>query len=378
MLPLTLAGARPVLPPAGFDALYPAYVPIPPDRVLMLGGEGQNAKANDAIYELKFSRPTASASWTARGTLAVPRREPEIAVFPGTSIVAIVGGMSAQGSPVSAIETFDYSSGARTLVAAKLPAGLVHHQVVPCGTGRRVLVIGGDEGDRAVASLTIIELDTATPERSAIAPLRDASGRNVMLKSARTFASATALDDANRQLLVAGGETKDGNVLSDSELIEVSADCVAQLITATQLPERRTRGALARTAPFEAMYFAGWNGNSLALASFVYDARTDAWHIGAPLPQGYGRMRPPHAIKDTMIAIAGGDVGSPSGAAVSTDSWAVYFPENGGEWTPGEAPKTMQRRRVGNVLAFLDGALITVFGQDTTSPQPFAGLDSPE
>ena len=126
------------------------------------------------------------------------------------------------------------------------------------------------------------------------------------------------------------------------------------------------------------MYFAGWNGESLALASFVYDAETNAWRTGAPLPRGYGRMRPPHAVRDKVIAIAGGDVGSPQGKAISTDSWAVYFPENDGEWTPGDAPQTMQRPRVGNVLAFLDGALITVFGQNTTSPTPFAGLDTPE
>jgi len=110
---------------------------------------------------------------------------------------------------------------------------------------------------------------------------------------------------------------------------------VAQRITATEpLPERRTRGVLARSGTSEAIYFAGWNGDALALASFRYDAETNAWHTGAPLPPGYGRMRPPYAVK--------------------------------------------QRPRVGNVLAFLDGALITVFGQDTTSPTPFAELDVPE
>jgi hypothetical protein len=56
----------------------------------------------------------------------------------------------------------------------------------------------------------------------------------------------------------------------------------------------------------------------------------------------------------------------------------VYFPENGGEWTPGDAPKLMHHPRVGNALAFLDGALITVFGKNTTAAQPFAGLDAPE
>ena len=81
---------------------------------------------------------------------------------------------------------------------------------------------------------------------------------------------------------------------------------------------------------------------------------------------------------DAIIAIAGGDVGTFQGPAISATNWAVYFPENGGEWTPGDAPKAMNHPRVGNALAFLDGALITVFGKNTTAAKPFAGLDSPE
>ena len=370
---LRVASAQPQLAAAGLDALYPAYLRISgsPDRLLVFGGEGAAAKANDAIYELTFSRATASATWTARGSLAVARREPEIAIFPGTTVVAIVGGTNAQGSSVDAIETFDYATSTRTLVASKLPSGLVHHQVVPCGTGPRVLVIGGD--------LTVIELQAAAPERSVVTPLRDAAGRTVMLKTARSFASAASIDDANSKLLIVGGETRNGSVLSDSEIIEVTADCVVQRIATTPpLPEPRTRGALTRTTAGSAIYYAGWNGDSLALASFLYDTESNAWHAGAPLPPGYGRMRPPRAVNDTIIAIAGGDIGTPQGPAVPATNWAVYFPENGGEWTPGDAPKTMHHPRVGNALAFLDGALITVFGKDTTAAQPFAGLDTPE
>ena len=381
LLPWSLSDARPVLPAAGFDALYPAYLRMPgsSNRMLVFGGEGAGGKANDAIYELTFSRPTASASWRARGVLGVARREPEIAVFPGTTVVAIIGGLSSHGSTLDAIETFDYASGATTLVATRLPAGLVHHQVVPCGAGPRVLVIGGDDGNAAVASLTVIELDAAAPERSTVAPLRDVAGRKVMLKTARNFGSAVALDDANSQLLVAGGETRSGEVLSDSELVQVTTECVVQRIRPTSpLTERRTRGALTRSATGSAIYYAGWDGDLLALDSLIYDAQTNAWHTGAPLPQGYGRMRPPHAINDTVIAIAGGDIGTPQGPAVSASNWAVYFPENGGEWMPGDAPKNMRQPRVGNVVAFLDGALITVFGQDTTSTKPFEGLDTPE
>lgn len=272
---------------------------------------------------------------------------------------------------MDAIETFDYATGTRTLVASKLPSGLVHHQVVPCGTGPRVLVIGGD--------LTVIELQAAAPERSVVAPLRDAVGRKVTLKTARSFASAASIDDAHSKLLIVGGETRNGSVLSDSEIIEVTADCVVQRIATTPpLPEPRTRGALTRTTAGSAIYYAGWNGDSLALASFLYDTESNAWHAGAPLPPGYGRMRPPRAVNDTIIAIAGGDIGTPQGPAVPATNWAVYFPENGGEWTPGDAPKTMHHPRVGNALAFLDGALITVFGKDTTAAQPFAGLDTPE
>ena len=113
---LTVASARPELPAAGLDALYPAYLRIPGSagRMLIFGGEGADAKANDAIYELAFERATASVTWTARGVLAVARREPEIAVFPSTNVVAIVGGLSTQGSPLNAIETFDYATGKRT------------------------------------------------------------------------------------------------------------------------------------------------------------------------------------------------------------------------------------------------------------------------
>jgi hypothetical protein len=378
---LTVASARPELPAAGLDALYPAYLRIPGSagRMMVFGGEGTDAKANDAIYELTFERATASATWTARGTLAVARREPEIAMFPGTTLVAIVGGMSTQGSPLNAVETFDYDKGMRTSVAAKLPAGLVHHQVVPCGTGPRVLVIGGDDGSAAVASLIVIALDAAAPERSSVEPLRDTAGRKVTLKASRSFVSVASIDDANSKLLVVGGETRDGAVSNVGEIIEVTPECVAQRIRATApLPERRTRGALTRTGSGSAIYYAGWNGDSLALTSFLYDSDTNSWHVGAPLPQGYGRMRPPHAVMDTIIAIAGGDVGTLQGPAISATNWAVYFPENGGEWTPGDAPKTMNHPRVGNALAFLDGALITVFGKNTTAAQPFADLDRPE
>ena len=378
---LTVASARPELPAAGLDALYPAYLRIPGSagRMLVFGGEGADAKANDAIYELTFERATASATWTARGALAVARREPEIAVFPGTTVVAIVGGRSTQGSALNASETFDYATGKRTSVAARLPSGLFHHQVVPCGAGPRVLVIGGDDGRAAIADLTVIELDAAAPERSTVAPLRDAAGRKVTLKSARSFVSAAAIDDANSKLLVVGGETRSGAISNSGEIIEVTPDCVAQRIRATSsLPEPRTRGALSRTGSGSAIYYAGWNGDSLALDSFLYDADTNSWRAGAPLPQGYGRMRPPHAVTDAVIAIAGGDIGTWRGPAISATNWAVYFPENGGEWTPGDAPQTMNHPRVGNALAFLDGALITVFGKNTTAAQPFAGLDTPE
>lgn len=89
-------------------------------------------------------------------------------------------------------------------------------------------------------------------------------------------------------------------------------------------------------------------------------------------------MRPAHAVDDTVIAIAGGDVGPLHGPAVSANTWALYFPENGGEWQAGEAPVTMHHARLGNALAFLDGTLVTVFGKDATSAAPFADLDSPE
>jgi hypothetical protein len=89
-------------------------------------------------------------------------------------------------------------------------------------------------------------------------------------------------------------------------------------------------------------------------------------------------MRPPHAVDDTVIAVAGGDIGQLNGAAVAANTWSVYYPDNGGEWTAGAAPATMRHARLGNVLAFLDGVLITVFGKDTTAPAPFADLDRPE
>ncbi|HKQ15797.1 MAG TPA: hypothetical protein VJT80_20330 [Steroidobacteraceae bacterium] len=244
---------------------------------------------------------------------------------------------------------------------------------MPCGTGPRVLIIGSD------ASLTVIELDKAAPAQSVVDPLRDVAGRKVTLKTARSFASAASIDDANSRLLVAGGETRTGAASSDSEIIEVTGECMAQrVVTTPPLPERRTRGALTRIASGSAIYYAGWNGDSLALASFIYDADANAWHAGAPLPQGYGRMRPPRAVNDAVIAIAGGDIGTLHGPAVSATNWAVYFPDDGGEWISGDAPKTMRHARVGNAVAFLDGALITVFGKDTTSAQPFAGLDAPE
>jgi hypothetical protein len=369
------ASARPALPPAGVDALYPAYLTVPgTNRLLVFGGEGADGKANDTIQELTFVRATTSAAWARVGTLAVARREPEIAMFPGTTVVAIVGGRSSQGNALDAIETFDYATGTRALIAANLPAGLVHHQVVACGHAARVLVIGGD------GSLTVIGLNTRAPERSTVAPLRDAAGRKVTLKTARTFASAAAVDTENRKLLVAGGETADGAVLSDAEVIDVTAACVAQGLSTSPLPEPRTRGALARsaTAQFEAIYYGGSNGESLALASFLFDVEANTWHAGAPLPRGYGRLRPPHAIDDTVIAIAGGDIGPLSGPASSANTWALYFPENGGEWQPGSAPATMHHARVGNALAFLDGTLVTVFGKDTTAVTPFAGLDAPE
>jgi hypothetical protein len=378
---LTVASAHAELPAAGLDALYPAYVRIPGEagRMLIFGGEGSDAKANDAIYELSFVRATTSATWTARGALAVARREPEAAIFPGTTVIAIVGGMSTQGSPLAAIETFDFATGKRTSVAAKLPAGTVHHQVVACGTGSRVLVIGGDDGHEAVAELTVIELDAAAPERSTVAPLHDVAGRKLTLQAARSFVGAAAIDDANSKLLVVGGETRSGEVSNIGEMIEVTPECVAQRISVTApLPERRTRGALTRIGDSSAIYYAGWNGDSLALDSFVYDARAKAWHLDAPLPPGYGRMRPPHAVLDTFIAIAGGDISTPRGPAVPATNWAVYFPDDGGEWQPGDAPKLMHHPRVGNALAFLDGTLITVFGKNTSAAQPFAGLESPE
>jgi hypothetical protein len=53
---LRVASAQPQLAAAGLDALYPAYLQISgsPDRLLVFGGEGAAAKANDAIYELTF------------------------------------------------------------------------------------------------------------------------------------------------------------------------------------------------------------------------------------------------------------------------------------------------------------------------------------
>jgi len=94
--------------------------------------------------------------------------------------------------------------------------------------------------------------------------------------------------------------------------------------------------------------------------------------------RGLGRRGLRQQDREFFAAKTGGDIGTPQGPAVPATNWAVYFPENGGEWTPGDAPKTMHHPRVGNALAFLDGALITVFGKDTTAAQPFAGLDTPE
>ena len=78
------------------------------------------------------------------------------------------------------------------------------------------------------------------------------------------------------------------------------------------------------------------------------------------------------------MAIAGGDGATLQGPAVSATNGAVYFPENGGEWAPGDAPKTVNHPRVGHALTLLDGALITVFGKNTTARNPCADLDRPE
>lgn len=377
--------------------VYPSWFKVNATTALVFGGYSAAGVAQGSTEQLVFSGGV--AAWTNKTAIPTPRAEAQIAEFPGTDVIAIIGGIDANGLRSNQIDLYDISANTMTTVTATLPTGLVQHAVVPCGTGAKLLVIAGEDdvGPTPVSTLSVITLNAGTPASSTVDPLKDVSNNVITLNTARMFHSADSIDANNTKLLAVAGEDTLGNVLGTSELIEVSTACVAQNVSSNKpsltasLPSSavRTRGTLKKSTTtftpsggvstaFEAYFFGGFEANALPVTTFAYDLNTNVWKLSpASLPATYGGMRFPATVDGTLIKIAGADIGSLV-APTSTKHTAVYDPASGGSWSAGT---DMTKARFGNVTEVLSSTQLAVFGQNTTAVAPatqFTDLNKPE
>jgi hypothetical protein len=393
---------------SGHEAKYAGYLTRSgTDELWMFGGESSAAGATKKVFVYDQS----ANSWTAKTDLNIARKFPEVMQFPGTNLVAVIGGLDAAGNRLNSVEIFDMTNNTSTNVTATLGSVRVYGQSAPCGTatgnGAKLLYVGGETAaGAAVDTIEVITVNTANLANTTIATLKDAVPNTIHLNTARKFHDVLAFPvsgNANREIIVPGGNNGAGT-LSDSELIEVTNGCVAQNVAnlggglgfapsvkpAFPAGHSREKFSFDKTSfsitvggfavSHEAILALGLDATPAhPVTTLGYDTATRSWHVAPSLAAGRGRERPAFADDGANVAVAGGDLQT-AGAETSTTMADTFDPTAAGgfgAWTT----VTLNKSRLGNVAAYLNGAPYTSHGINTGFVAPntaFTGLDQIE
>jgi len=180
-------------------------------RVLVVGGTGRSTVASRGSQTV---RPVASAeifdpetrTWMKVGDMRMPRFEHSASLL-ADGRVLIVGGLGMRRGdvvPVASVEVFDPST-QRFSRIRDMAAARTDHAAVTLEDGR-VLLVGGEDGTRALASAEIFD------------PARGTWSRAAPLARSRRGHAATRLEDGS--VLVTGGESFVGGARTSLSVAE--------------------------------------------------------------------------------------------------------------------------------------------------------------
>jgi len=176
-------------------------------------------------------RPT-SGNFTATGALATSRYEASAALLANGDVL-VAGGLSGTGATASATVTASSTTRRR----APSPRPVPSRRRLRCGavtlSGGDVLIVGGDRGSAS----------SPTPSNQTVLynPTSGTFSSGPALNNPRAFATVTAL--SNGDVLVAGGVTTGGAVLTSAELFHAASGTIT--LTAGSMQVGRSNAVAA-------------------------------------------------------------------------------------------------------------------------------------
>jgi N-acetylneuraminic acid mutarotase len=202
--------------------------------------------------------------------------------------------------------------------------------------GERILVIGGDTVNGVTGTVEEYALST-----------NSWTGMSDKPTPVHNIGAAVI----GRKVIVPGGYSSNGTVISDVEVYDLSSDSWER---AAPMPVPLCAYAIASVGN-KVYVFGGWNGSSYLATTHEYDPATDTWSVKTPMsfPRGFAAA----AEIAGKVYIAGGYDGQREYATVEE-----YDPANEGQGKPWRERSSMNMRRGGLGVAAVAGYLYAVGG----------------
>jgi N-acetylneuraminic acid mutarotase len=280
--PLSLAGGN------------TAPVLLPDGRVLFTGGSARNCSAADCMHILAAAQvyDSAADTWTPVAPLATARLS-HTATLLQDGTVLVVGGQARPGigGEIGTAERYDPRAN-RWSPAGRLAVSRAYHTATLLRDGR-VLVVGGEAGDRLTATAEVYD------------PRANAWSAAGSLSTARESHTATLLRDG--RVLVAGGSWAVGSI-TGSELASAELYDPATNRWSPARPMRGSRGWHTATLLRDGQVLVTGGGfccSTPAVSTEIYDPAQDAWASAAPMTV----PRSGHTaalLSDGRVLVAGG------------------------------------------------------------------------
>lgn len=293
------------------ETQFPSYLKLSNTQVLVSGGYDSTSTAQTKIKvgtwdggatppTFSFGNPSGTAI-----NLSESRAEFPLVAVPGVANKYFaIGGLSAKssGSFRSSVDLIDLGTPSSSAISGQAlgkdngtgtAVGAARLAAVACGTGSKVLVIGGNESGSASARLQVIDYNSGSPT---IKPLKNKDDHSTVVQMGVARINPGAYAISANKILVFGGEAANGTALSSTELIDVTNDCefddkdagqtLDTTAAGTAMTEARTKFVFApisytvSTVTYDLLVAGGTAGTTAPTSTLAYDVDTDAWTNG--------------------------------------------------------------------------------------------------
>lgn len=229
------------------------------DHLIVYGGEsavGTEANATYMYDPAANSWSTGPALYNTNQTMP-SLTNAKMLKIPGTSKCLLTGG-STSGTATASAFIFDWNGGSPTYASTgAMAVSRTQFKLIPCGTGGKILAIGGRSTEAGGTARDTIEVyDPTAGTWSAFAGASK-------LSAARSELAVASLDTNFTKILVAGGLDGAGAQSNKIDLVTTTTACGSQTISATTtvLATARENAAAFPTGATNEFYVIGGSSN---------------------------------------------------------------------------------------------------------------------